>query len=251
MRADAQEGENMSPLVQRSILNKFLIFVSCGLVFWEFTVGVPTLALAQRADVRTGAGVVHTSTPPISHVPISSTPMIHAPISTPRSSTAMSAGILGTSFRPHRRPIRPFPAVLEVYEPLFLLGGPLWGLNSCWGATCDLFWSWTLGYATNAFAGPTNDYISQMYEPGYLYGEERPDLPQLFLKDGTILSVTDYWLVDGQLHFTMIEENGAKPVEHVIPFEALDLQTTVDANTRRGFHFMLRNQPFEQYLRDH
>jgi hypothetical protein len=84
-----------------------------------------------------------------------------------------------------------------------------------------------------------------------VYGEERSDLPQLFLKDGTILNVTDYWLVDGQLHFTMIEQNGTKPAEQVIPFDALDLQMTVDANTRRGFHFMLRNEPFEQYLRDH
>lgn len=83
------------------------------------------------------------------------------------------------------------------------------------------------------------------------YGEERPDVPQLFLKNGTILNVTDYWLVDDQLHFTMIEEAGTKPAEHVIPFEALDLQTTVDANTQRGFRFMLRNEPFEQYLRDH
>jgi hypothetical protein len=91
-----------------------------------------------------------------------------------------------------------------------------------------------------------------VYEtPVYVYGEGGPDLPQLFLKDGTILNVTDYWLVDDELHFTMIEENGTKPAEHVIPFDVLDLQTTVDANTRRGFRFTLRNEPFEQYLRDH
>ncbi len=241
----------MSPLVQRSILKKFLIFGSCAFVFWAFTVCVPTLALAQHAAVRTGEGVVHTSAPPISHVPISSARTIHAPISTPRISTATSMGTLGTSFRPPRRPIRPFPPVLVVYESPFLLGGPFWGLNSCWWATCDLFWPWTLGYTTVSSPGPTN-YISQVYEtPVYAYGEERPDLPQLFLKDGTVLNVTDYWLVDDQLHFTMIEEVGTKPAEHVIPFDALDLQTTVDANTRRGFRFMLRNEPFEQYLRDH
>jgi hypothetical protein len=87
----------------------------------------------------------------------------------------------------------------------------------------------------------------------YVYGEERPDLPQLFLKDGTVLNVTDYWLVDDQLHFAMIEEEeyGTKPAEHVIPFDALDLQMTIDANTRRGFRFVLRNEPLEQYLRDH
>ncbi|MFZ2000520.1 MAG: hypothetical protein WA239_04845 [Candidatus Sulfotelmatobacter sp.] len=238
----------MSPLVRRSILKKFLIVVSCTL-----PVCVPTtLALAQHPAVRTAGGVVHISAPPISHVPISSAPIIHAPSSTPRISVARSAGALGTAgFRPPRRPIRPFPPVLVVYESRFLFGGPFWGLNSCWWATCDLFWSWTLGYATVSSPGPTN-YISQVYEtPVYVYGEERPDLPQLFLKDGTILNVTDYWLVDDQLHFTMIEENGTKPAEHVIPFGALDLQTTVDANTRRGFRFMLRNEPFEQYLRDH
>jgi len=135
--------------------------------------------------------------------------------------------------------------VLLIYESPFLFDGPFWGLNSCWWATCDL------SYTTVSSPGATN-YISQVNEaPVYVYGEEGPDLPQLFLKDGTILNVTDYWLVDDQLHFTMIEENDAKATEHVIPFDALDLQTTVDTNTRRGFRFMLRNEPVEQYLRDH
>jgi hypothetical protein len=213
----------MSPWVRRSILEKFLIVVS-----WTLPVCVPTtLALAQHAAVRTAGGVVHISAPPISHVPISSAPVIHAPImhapmihppmiyapiSTPRISVAPSAGALGrTGSRPPRRPIRPFPPVLVVYESPFLLGGPFWGLNSCWWATCDLFSSWTLGYTTVSSPGPTN-YISQVYEtPVYVDGEQRPDLPQLFLKDGAILDVTDYWLIDEQLHFTMIEENGTKP----------------------------------------
>jgi hypothetical protein len=236
----------MSPLVRRLILKKFLIVVSCTLP----VCGSATPALAQHAVVRTAGGVGHTSAPPISHVPISSAPSIHAPIPTPRTSVAPSADALGTArFRSPRRPIRPLPPVLFLYESPFLFGGPFWGLNSCW-ATCD-FWSWTLGYTTVSSAGPTN-YISQAYEtPVYVYGEQRPDLPQLFLKDGTILNVTDYWLVDDQLHFTMIEENGTTPMEHVIAFDALDLQTTVDANTRRGFRFILRNEPVEQYLRDH
>jgi len=243
----------MSPLVRRPILKKFLIVVSCILAVCVST----KLALAQHPAARNAGGVVHISAPPISHVPISSAPIIHAPIiyapiSTPRISTTPSAGALGTAvFRPPWRPIRRFPPVLVVYESPSFLGGPFWGLNSCWWATCDLFWSWTLGYTTVSSPGPTN-YISQVNEtPVYVYGEERPDLPQLFLKDGTILSVTDYWVFDNQLHFTMIEENGTKPAEHVVPFDALDLQTTVDANTRRGFRFMLRNEPLQQYLRDH
>ena len=251
----------MSPLVRRSVLKKFLI------VFCTFAICVsPTLALAQHPVGHPSAGAVHTYAPPISHVPISSPPMIHTPMihapmirapiiyapSSPRIPVTPLAGSLGrTGFYLPRRPIHRFPPVLIIFEPPALLGGPFWGLNSCWWATCDSFWSWPLGYTTVSSPGPTN-YISQTYETTVnVYGEERSDLPQLFLKDGTILNVTDYWLVDGQLHFTMIEENSAKPAEHVIPFDALDLQTTVDANTRRGFHFMLRNEPVDQYLRDH
>ena len=87
--------------------------------------------------------------------------------------------------------------------------------------------------------------------PNMCMGTDRRDLPQLYLKDGTMYSVTDYWLVDNQLHFTMIEEGGTKSVEHVIGFDELDLQTTIDVNTQRGFRFVLRNEPLEQYLRDH
>ena len=238
----------MLPLVRGSILRKFLIVivVSCTL-----SVGFRTVpSWAQRAAVRTG-GVGQMSAPPISRG-ISSAPGIRAPISAPRIWVLPPAGGLGTAgFRPPRRPIRPFPPVLIVYESPFLFGGPFWGLNSCWSATCDLFGFWTFDYAAASSTGPIN-VSSQVNEtPVYIYGEERLDQPQLVLKDGSILNVTDYWLVDDQLHFTMIEENGRKPVEHVIPFEALDLQATVDTNTRRGFRVVLRNEPIDQYLRDH
>lgn len=238
----------MAPLFRRSILKNFYIIVSCVAV----CVLAP-LALAQHPVAHAAGEVGHTSASPspIRHAPISAAPMIHAPITAPRISAGWSAGAIGTAgFRPPRRPIRPFPTVFILYGSSFL-GGPFWGWNSCGWATCDQFWPWTLGYTSVSSPGPTN-YVSQVYEtPAYVYGEEGPDLPQLFLKDGTILNVTDYWVVDDQLHFTMIEEDGAKPAEHAIPFDALDLQTTVDANTRRGFRFMLRNEPVEQYLRDH
>jgi hypothetical protein len=235
-------------IIRRAILKQFLLVVSCTLAAWAIT----PLASAQRAIGNTSRAV-HTSAPAMPHISHSAAPVIHvyAPISASRISSASSAGMAG--FRPHR-PIRPFPPVLVLYDP-FLFGGPFWGLNSCWSATCSLFWPWTFGAFTISSPGPTN-YSPELYEtPAYVYGEvygeESPDLPQLFLKDGTVLNVNDYWLVDDQLHFTIIDEDGAQPTEHVIPFEALDLQKTVDANTRRGFRFVLRNEPVEQYLRDH
>jgi hypothetical protein len=87
--------------------------------------------------------------------------------------------------------------------------------------------------------------------PVYFFGEENSQYVQLYLKDGTIYNVTDYWLVNGELHFTKLEENGSKMVEHTIDFGELDLQKTIDVNTQRGFRFVLRNEPLEQYLRDH
>jgi hypothetical protein len=196
---------------------------------------------------------MHISAPPMPHTSVSPAPMIHVPIPNARPSMGSSlAGALGGArVRPPFRPPRPFPPVLVVYAPPVFLGAPFWGLNPCWWGGCDLFWPWTFGYTTVSSPGPIS-YVFPVYEtPVYNYGEERPDRPQLLLKDGTILNVTDYWLVDDQLHFTMIEEDGGKPAEHVIPFDTLDLQKTVDVNTGRGFRFVLRNEPFEQYVRDH
>jgi hypothetical protein len=114
-----------------------------------------------------------------------------------------------------------------------------------------LFWPWTFGYTNFSSPGPVN-YVAQPAEtPVYIYGGEREDFPQLFLKDGTILNVTDYWVVNDQLHFKVIEAIGQKPVEHSVSFDDLDLQKTIDANTARGFRFILRNAPFEQYLSEH
>ena len=80
----------------------------------------------------------------------------------------------------------------------------------------------------------------------YWYGEERRDLPELFLKDGTILTVTDYWLVGGELHYKTIEDG--KRVEQEVHFDELDLQRTIDVATTRGFRFVLRNEPLERYF---
>ena len=87
--------------------------------------------------------------------------------------------------------------------------------------------------------------------PPFLYGQGARDLVELFFKDGTVFDVRDYWLVDGQIHFTMLDDRGTKLAEHVRDFDELNLQTTIDVNTERGFRFTLRNEPLEQYLRNH
>jgi hypothetical protein len=54
-----------------------------------------------------------------------------------------------------------------------------------------------------------------------------------------------------EVHFSMLEEGATKPAEHVIPVDELDLQKTIDVNTRRGFRIVLRDEPWQQYLKDH
>ncbi len=234
-------------VLRGSILKTILITVSGMLASaWVQT----PVALAQHGGHVGGGGTgAHVIAPPISHAPIS-----RPPASAASPVGAFRAGSL--IFRP--RPIRPFPPVFPVNGSPFFFGGPLWwywanwSYNPCWWTSCYLFWNWGLGYNALPLYEYGNYVPPQTYEyPPYVYGDNRRDLPQLYLKDGTVYVVTDYWLVDNQLHFTMIEDGGTKSVEHVIGFDELDLQTTIDVNTQRGFRFVLRNEPVEQYLRDH
>jgi len=60
----------------------------------------------------------------------------------------------------------------------------------------------------------------QIYEnPVYFYGGDERDLVWLYLKDGTGYGVTDYWLVNGQMHFSLVEDDPTKPAEHAIPYD--------------------------------
>jgi len=206
------------------------------------------------------AAPVRVYAPPVYHSPVVSAPVvrppvIYAPVTTPRGLAVPHSGALRTAIvLPPVRPIRPIrrlPPIIILYTSPFWLGEPLWGFSQCWDPSCNFFWPLSLGSTSVSFPAPQSYVLQASEAPVNVYGDEREDRPQLYLKDGTILNVTDYWVVDNQLHFKVIEETGAKPVEQTIPFDELDLQKTVDANTERGFRFLLRNEPFEEYVRDH
>jgi hypothetical protein len=143
-------------------------------------------------------------------------------------------------------PFRPFfPVLLPPGSPVLLppgvgpFGAPPFsvrlGLSPYWGPISGFYPG--LGWP--------------VYYPLYIYAAAARNLAQLCLNDGTAYSVTDYWVVDGQLHFITVEEDGTKTVEHTIDFKELNLQKTIDVNESRGFRFVLRDEPFEEYLRDH
>jgi hypothetical protein len=145
-----------------------------------------------------------------------------------------------------RQPIRTVrPIFLYRTTPrLGFWGRPLYsyglgfGYGPAWWSNCGPYWRW--GSSCYVYTVPV--YISS--------GGGR-DLPQLYMKDGTVYNVTDYWSVDNQLHFTTIDESGTKWDEHTVGLDQLDLQKTVDVSKQRGFRFLLRNEPLQQYLQDH
>jgi hypothetical protein len=233
----------MASSIRRSILSRFLLIVAC-------LVAAP-ITWAQHGPARVVGGGVHVSPPPLPAAPLYHPPAYSTPAAVPRISAFAPRGVPSAGFRPSGRPIRPFPPVVIIVYPLLVGPPPLWQFNSCWWASCELFWNLSYVMVPYYQYSPPNYVMAPQYEAPMVYGEVSRDLPQLYLKDGSILSVTDYWVVDDRLHFKMIEADGARPVEHDIPFDQLDLQKTIDVNTRRGFTFMLRNEPFEQYVRDH
>jgi len=178
------------------------------------------------------------------------------------------------SFWHPRGPVGPPPAGAGTrnshfhQQPVFIFRHPFFGprfysgSNYGWPYCSPYYWGWGFfncyswpyyGYGFGSYAPyytPWSPGAPPTYEyPAYPYRGESHDLPQLYLKDGTVYDVSDYWLVDGQLHFTIREEG--RTVERIISFDELDLQTTIDMAMQRGFRFVLRNEPLEQYLRDH
>jgi hypothetical protein len=91
----------------------------------------------------------------------------------------------------------------------------------------------------------------QLYENSasapIVYGGGDRELVQLYMKDGTVDEVTDYWLVNDALHFTTVDASG-NATDHVVDFNQLDLQKTIDVNSDRGFRFVLRNEPMREYI---
>ena len=76
------------------------------------------------------------------------------------------------------------------------------------------------------------------------YSYEPPPGPQtpadngevmIFMKDGSVNMVRDYWVADGQLHYRTADGG-----ENTLNWNDIDVQQTVDANAKRGVNFTLR-----------
>ncbi len=64
-------------------------------------------------------------------------------------------------------------------------------------------------------------------------------LTLLVFKDNSISAVTNYWLEDGQLHYTTSGDD-----ETAVPLERIDLEMTARFNWERGVKFVLRPKAY-------
>lgn len=229
-------------LLRNSILGPVLIAAAPLLI----STTLPFTALAQHAHVgapgHTGVAT-HSPSPPAPARAITSPPRVFAGPHT------MGVGPRGLSF--HQRPI-------TIFRPRLLLRAPFLrsrlGFNSYWWPACGPVWAWGI----NCYPAPLHGYGFENYvtvpayeSPVYEYGGVNRDLIFLYRKDGTVYSVTDYWFTNSDLHFLTLQEGRENPVEHVIPADQLDAQKTIDVNSARGFRIVQRDEPWQQYQKDH
>lgn len=242
----------MARFVLLKILARKMPFAAACLLALALLPATP--ALAQRIGrPRMGAPVSgRILTPrvarPFPSIPVPRPPMIIGP----RFAGPTPAGFgFRRPFLPiFRRPLfgRPFFAfgVFPFTAYAWLECGAAWG----WEFGCADWLLYAYPPALQPSVAPPLRYQNPVYVYG-AYGEREPELVELFFTDGTVVGVTDYWFVGDKIHFSVPEAGGTRPVEEVRDLDELDLQTTVDVNTRRGFRFVKRDEPMQQYLRDH
>jgi hypothetical protein len=158
----------------------------------------------------------------------------------------------GPIYRGPRRawplPGRGFPVYYPIFYPIGFFGGyPGYGFGF---EACDPFWGWNFGCAgfgysnyfgdgfapTLSYDGPSEPDYVPVPSDGNTNGEQ--DEAVLYLKDGTVYLISDYWLADNRIHY--VTSDGA---EHTIDLDEVDLQKSVDVNAKRGVTFTLRPAP--------
>lgn len=203
----------------------------------------------------------------------SATPVISAP-SVPRTTPAMHPVVIRPLHQIQNRPALWFLSPQRTTDDSILwrrrfrggFGLGFFGfglpLGFGFGPDCNPFWAepWAFGCDTfgyfDGFGGglyeteppqsseePTEEPETSIFVPPP--ESSSPEEIQaekilfvLFMKNGAVYAVTNYWIADGKLHY--LTSYGG---ENTIEMSDLDLQKTVDVNAKRGVDFTLRPRP--------
>ena len=60
----------------------------------------------------------------------------------------------------------------------------------------------------------------------------------IYLKNGSVLTVRDYWMIDGQLHYILMSG-----VQRAVNLELVDLPRTNTENAKSGVKFLFKSEP--------
>jgi hypothetical protein len=148
----------------------------------------------------------------------------------------------------------------------FFGGGLFFGYGYGYGWGCDPYWGCPGGYNSGYYNGGgsygnviyndsgddgavSNEFNPSRYanppeagnsESSSSYISNAPEVV-LYLKDGTVYALDDYWVADGKLHY--VTNYGG---ENSVDLDTIDMQRTVDVNAKRGINITLRPAPVPQ-----
>lgn len=60
----------------------------------------------------------------------------------------------------------------------------------------------------------------------------------IYLKNGSVLTVRDYWMIDGELHYILMSG-----VQRMINLDSVDLPRTNTENAKSGVKFIFKSEP--------
>ena len=145
-----------------------------------------------------------------------------------------------------------------VFVPLYRF--PVgYGFNGVWWPTCapalGEIWNWGYNCYPSTFYGYGYENFAALmpYQPPlYWFAGQSPDEVWLYSKNGTMQPVTDYWFVNGEVHYQTFEDDPRNPgAQRVFRYDDLDVQKTTFVNSRRGFRIVFRDAPWQQWMKDH
>ena len=87
----------------------------------------------------------------------------------------------------------------------------------------------------NPYYGAEAESLSNGSQSG---ADANAPLVMLYLKDGSVYALSNYWVADGKLHYKT--QYGG---ENSVPLDQIDIQHTVDVNAKRGVNITLRPAP--------
>jgi len=60
----------------------------------------------------------------------------------------------------------------------------------------------------------------------------------IYLKNGAVLTVRDYWMIDGELHYLLMSGT-----QRTVNLESVDLPRTNTENAKSGVRFIFKSEP--------